>query len=209
MVALEGASAEPQRRRRRRALLVTLLIVLIAVGVLFAAFVVRDGFDGGSSTSHGSGSNASGAGGLPKGVAGNANDGGEGGGLANIDSNTPLVLGGDASSLLIPGSTSPINISITNRTSHPATLTGLQASIASVTAPLATTRYPCNTNDYVVNQFVPGRSFVAPALSTVTLSSLGFARSAWPSITMTASATDQRGCAGATVSLVYQTTETH
>jgi hypothetical protein len=81
-------------------------------------------------------------------------------------------------------------------------VSNLAVAIESISGPNITAAKPCTTSDYAVVQFTGTYPFYIPQGAS-SLSSLGFAASAWPTIQMVNRAANQDGCIGATVTLKY------
>ncbi|HMA47372.1 MAG TPA: hypothetical protein VKP11_09255 [Frankiaceae bacterium] len=116
---------------------------------------------------------------------------------------SPFGIAGDIGSLLQPGETAPLDLTLTNPNDRPIRVTSLSVAIATVTAPHASVARPCGVADFVVAQLPGAASFTIPAHSSRTLTALGLAPSSMPSLSMVNSAANQDGCKGATVGLSY------
>jgi hypothetical protein len=101
-----------------------------------------------------------------------------------------------------PGTSQPLNLSITNPNSQPMQITNLtvaiQAVIKAATAPAAA---PCSPADYAITQFSGNYPLTIAAGQTVSLSTLVPNSSLWPKLVMVNTTSNQDGCKGSSVSL--------
>ncbi len=117
--------------------------------------------------------------------------------------NVIVALSGDTSDPLKPGDSSSLDITFTNPSTLPVTLTGIQVTIVSVSAPNQTHLLHCTAADYAIRQVPADFEVTVPAAAIVSLSSLGIPSASWPAVAMVNAARDQRGCSGATVTFDY------
>lgn len=108
-----------------------------------------------------------------------------------------FTISGNAAHALRPGSTSPINVAITNTFKRDLNLTGLTVALHS------TSDVNCTTSNFTLTQYSGPTTLVIPAHSKRTLSQLGVPTSAWPKITMLNLPTNQDDCKGVTINLTY------
>jgi hypothetical protein len=113
-------------------------------------------------------------------------------------------ISGTAPSPLYPGAAaSPMNLTLTNPNGYSMTITSITVAVASVSAPHATSGFPCSANDFATRSYTSSTGFTLPANSTKTLSDLGVAQSQWPTLGMLDTPTNQDGCKGASLTLSY------
>ncbi len=112
-------------------------------------------------------------------------------------------IAGNIGTVLEPGATASIDLTLTNPNDRPIRVTGLSVAIATITAPHATPTLPCTSADFVVGQPLGATSLVVPAHSSRTLTTLGLTSAQLPSLGMLNTAENQDGCKGATVGLSY------
>jgi hypothetical protein len=115
----------------------------------------------------------------------------------------PFGIAGDVGTVLEPGVTVPIDLTITNPNDRPIRITSLSIAIGSITAPLATPTLRCTPADFAVGQPEAGTALIVPGHSSRTLQELGLRSSELPSLGMLNGAGNQDGCEGATVGLAY------
>jgi hypothetical protein len=127
---------------------------------------------------------------------------GEGGGTIAGGGGSFTISGG-VSTVLEPGVTAPIGLTVSNPTDRPIRITGLSIAIASVGAPRATSALPCTSADFAVSQPQVAGALTVPANSSRTLQQLGLTGSQLPSLGMLNSIENQDGCQGAAVRLSY------
>ena len=111
--------------------------------------------------------------------------------------NTPLRPGGAAAAIDV-GFSSPNAGSGVDGTR----VSNLVVAITSVTGPNITVSRPCTAADFALTQFGGAYPFYVP-LGASSLSSLGFAPGAWPTLRLLARPVNQDGCKGATIHLSY------
>jgi hypothetical protein len=108
---------------------------------------------------------------------------------------------GGTSRALLPGSTAPINVRITNPHFYPIVVSQLTVRIASIT-PIhkgAT----CKASNFTVTQAHDFKVRLA-ANSTVAMKNISSATDGWPSLHLTANQAElDEGCQGATIKLAY------
>jgi hypothetical protein len=116
---------------------------------------------------------------------------------------SPFSIAGNVGTVLEPGVTAPIDLTITNANDRPIRITSLSVALGSIAAPRATPPLPCTSADFVVSQPQVGTTLIIPAHSSRTLTALGLPSSQLPSLSMLNDAGNQDGCKGATVGLAY------
>jgi hypothetical protein len=112
-------------------------------------------------------------------------------------------IAGNVGPVLEPGTTAPIDLTLTNPNDQPIRVTSLSVAIATITAPRATPTLPCTFADFVVGQPLGATSLIVPAHSSRTLTALGLTSAQLPSLGMLNTVENQDGCKGATVGLSY------
>ena len=134
---------------------------------------------------------------------------GDGAGTGGATGTAGIVeLSGTASGLIAPGSSAPLNLRLTNPTSYAVSVTRLTVSIRAVDAPRSDGGHPCTPNDFVVRQAPPGLDLMVSARTSSTLLELGTSQTEWPRVGMLDTSTNQDGCKGASVALVYRASAT-
>lgn len=114
-----------------------------------------------------------------------------------------LSVSGDAISVLSPGTTSPIHISITNQNDHSVIIDRLSVTIQVESAPSATSALPCSVDDFSIGQFSGSFPLVIPARSMTSLADLGIPQTDWPAVGMVQGLSNQNGCQLASLSLGF------
>ena len=122
----------------------------------------------------------------------------------------PYVISGDFNNQLFPaGTAQPIDLSFSNPNvgsggsgGSGVIVNSLTVTIQSVTGPNITIVRPCAALDFAVTQFSGALPFYIPQGAS-SLSSLGFASGAWPTLRLINRPVNQDGCKGATVHLAY------
>lgn len=104
---------------------------------------------------------------------------------------------------LQPGVPQALDLSLRNPYQPGLVVRSVAVAIQNISAPRATPSLPCTAADFSVQQYSGGYPLVLSGSSTVTLSGLGVAPAARPTVTLLARPLDQDGCQGATVSLAY------
>jgi hypothetical protein len=112
-----------------------------------------------------------------------------------LSGSATLVLSATAPALLYPGSTSPLDVTITNDGSEPALLDAASLSVA-----FATTTPMCGSSNFALVRGLGADVTIAPA-STASLASLRVPRGLWPVLQMVETQRNQDACAGITVTL--------
>jgi hypothetical protein len=110
---------------------------------------------------------------------------------------------GDATGPIAPGVQVPIELRFINKHPSAMTISDLQVSLQSLSAPSATAHHPCSVDDYALTQMPDRIEWSVPANTTLSLEQLGVQRQEWPQITMRDRASNQDGCKGATLTLGY------
>lgn len=118
-----------------------------------------------------------------------------------INSRQPanFTIAGDLSSALEPGLTVPLDLALTNPGDVDLLISGLEVSVGSIDAPLASATYPCTAEDFEVAQFSGTYGFVLGSATTSSLSQLGFPPEQMPQVTMPDRPLNQNGCKGASI----------
>jgi len=112
----------------------------------------------------------------------------------------PFDVGGPVglTTLLAPGVTVPLNLSITNSNTVPVHVTALKVTIAG------TDKAGCERENYTSTPYSGGGFTVAAGATDASLQQLGIPQTAWPTLTMIdLPTTNQDACKGAQVSLSY------
>lgn len=119
-------------------------------------------------------------------------------------SNKTFSISGNLGSQLTPGSTLPLNLSISNPNNKSLALTSLSVSITGVTrTPAAVAAaLPCTAADYVVTNYAGSYPLTVP-VGPSSLESLHIDSALWPKIAMLDTSLNQDGCKGATLQLAY------
>jgi hypothetical protein len=108
---------------------------------------------------------------------------------------------GNTSSALLPGSTVPINIRISNPHFYPIVVSDVKVRIASITP--AQKGAICRPSNYTLTQANHFSVHLAPFSSTI-MKSISSTSSDWPSLHLTGNlAKIDNGCQGATINLAY------
>ena len=119
-------------------------------------------------------------------------------------SGKPFTISGTLAGLS-PGTSLPLNLTLTNQNKKQISISNLTVTVQSVTPTQeAISRgQSCTTADYAVLQYSGGYPLALDGLATATLAGLRVAQSAQPHIVMRDTTTNQDGCKGATVNLAY------
>lgn len=112
-------------------------------------------------------------------------------------------IAGDASGMIAPGVSVPIDFALTNSHDSVMTVSDLRVVVTDVSAPGADRTHPCGVADFTVDQVANDRTIILPAGATSTLSALGIPRTSWPQVGMRDRSVNQDGCKGASLSLAY------
>jgi hypothetical protein len=115
----------------------------------------------------------------------------------------PFTISGTLSGLA-PGRSLPLDLTLSNPNKKSLSVTNLTVTVQSVartTDAIAHNR-PCTSADYAVTQYSGPYPLTVPGSGSASLSTLGVA-SAWPKLAMLNTITNQDGCKGATLTLVY------
>lgn len=110
---------------------------------------------------------------------------------------------GNPGAPLEPGVAQGIDLQLTNANTLPVAISGLAASVRSISAPRATASLPCSLSDFSMQQYSGTFPLTVPASSTRSLAQLGVQPAFWPQVSIINRPTDQDGCQGATVTLAY------
>ena len=128
--------------------------------------------------------------------------------VGNATGNANFAIAGDLSIPLEPGFGGPLDLALTNPGTTEIAVSGLQVALSSISAPHASTSYPCTSDDFSVAQFSGAYGFTIPALSTRTLSELGFSEAQLPQVAMPNRPINQNGCKGASLQFDFTGTAT-
>jgi hypothetical protein len=111
-----------------------------------------------------------------------------------------LFAAGDVAEPLAPGAVRPVNLVLTNALATAVDVTGLTATVTSVTpAPGGA----CTQADFATLPATLSAPLRLEAQSSRTLLALGLPRSAWPAVSMIDRPVSQDGCKGAAVALRF------
>ncbi len=130
-------------------------------------------------------------------------------GESGAETQTSLVafsIAGDASKLISPGVSVPIDLALTNPHDVEMTISGLQVVVREVSAPQADGAHPCTVDDFRVDQAPGGLELRVLAGETSTLRGLAVPRAGWPQVGMRDRSVNQDGCKGASLTLGYTAT---
>ncbi len=108
---------------------------------------------------------------------------------------------GNTSRALLPGTTAPINVRISNPHFYPIVVSDLTVRIASITP--VHKGATCRVSNFTLTQ-ARGFRIRLDANSTVTMKSISSSADEWPSVHLTANQAQlDNGCQGATINLAY------
>jgi hypothetical protein len=108
---------------------------------------------------------------------------------------------GKISRALLPGSSAPINIRISNPHFYPITVSDLNVRISSITT--VHKGATCSVSNFTVHQAEPVTVHLAP-YAALSLSNISSSSQGWPSVQlMSNQAKLENGCQGATLHLAY------
>jgi hypothetical protein len=119
-----------------------------------------------------------------------------------------FTIAGGMQSALAPGFAAPLNLELTNPGTTGIAISGLGVSVHSISAPRASTSYPCTSDDFSVAQFSGAYGFTIPASSSRSLSELGFQETQLPRVAMPDRSVNQNGCKGASLQFEFTGTAT-
>ena len=122
---------------------------------------------------------------------------------ASFEGSVQIAVSGSPASSLNPGDMHPVDVMFHNTSGIAISVTSLQLTLKSVSAPNANSTDTCTLADYTTTQVSSNFQILVPANSTVTLSGAGKASSSWPQVGMINSNTNQNGCKSATVTFTY------
>jgi hypothetical protein len=108
-----------------------------------------------------------------------------------------FTITGNVTAAVIPGTSTPVDVSITNPNPSPITI-----AANGITVTVTTTRAGCANSNFAVTHG-PGVSVTVPGNSTRSLSALGVAPANWPEVTMIETLTNQDACQGAPLAITY------
>jgi hypothetical protein len=129
--------------------------------------------------------------------------GGHGSGGPVLTAPGAFRIDGNLASTLSPGSSEPLNLTLTNPGSADLSISRLDVRVDAVTAPRADSTHPCTPDDFIVEQFSGAYGFTLPGSSATSLSALGVPPDQWPNIGMLNTAFDQDGCMSARLTLGF------
>ena len=108
---------------------------------------------------------------------------------------------GNTTRALVPGSTAPINVRISNPHFYPITVSNLAVRIVSITP--AHKGAKCSPSNFTLRQ-AAGFAVHIPAFSSVTMDAVSSSTTAWPSLHLTGVQSKlDNGCQGAKITLAY------
>jgi uncharacterized membrane protein len=116
-----------------------------------------------------------------------------------------FTIGGNLSGLLAPGSTTPLDLVLSNPNQKPLSVTNLTVTVQSVTRTTSAIAHnlACTSTDYTVAQYSGPYPLTVPANGSASLSGLGIRSSARPQVGMRNTSVNQDGCKGATLTFAY------
>jgi hypothetical protein len=117
----------------------------------------------------------------------------------------PFSISGNLTGLLTPGTTRPLDLTLTNPNKKPVAVSNLTVTVQTVTrtADAATRNLPCTPADYTVTQYSGPYPLTIPGSTSAALSNLGVPAAGFPRVSMINTATNQDGCKGATLTLAF------
>lgn len=113
----------------------------------------------------------------------------------------PFTIAGAPSGALSPGTSSPVDLMLTNPNDVDLTLRDLTIELTAVVPAVGATG-PCTTADFEVVQLTP-TEVVMPAHTARSMTALGVAPADLPQVSMLETAQNQNGCQNAKVMLAY------
>jgi hypothetical protein len=116
---------------------------------------------------------------------------------------TSFTIGGDVPHPLEPGMAVPLDLVLTNPGAAAITISHLDVSVGSVSAPWARATFPCGLHDFSVTQFSGSYGFTLGPSSTRSLSQLGVSTQQLPRVAMLDRPVNQNGCKGASLRFVF------
>jgi hypothetical protein len=114
-----------------------------------------------------------------------------------------FTIAGTVPVALMPGSGQPLDLTLTSLEDFDLSISSLTVTVTSVSAPESDSTHTCGAEDFSVEQFSGAPGFTLPAMSTVSLSALGFAASEMPQVSMLNLPVNQDGCKSASFSLAF------
>jgi hypothetical protein len=130
-----------------------------------------------------------------------------GGAVAAPGDPQPFTLAGAPSPGVVPGGSAVIDLTVTNPNDVELTLTGLTATISTIT-PAPGAIGPCTPADFALTALPATVDVALPPNSSRTLSALGVADADLPRFSMLNTPQNQDGCKSAVVTLSYTGTAT-
>jgi len=117
-----------------------------------------------------------------------------------VDAADPLALEGWLGATLSPGTTRPMDLTMSNPHDRAVVLTELVVTVVAVEAPADTASQPCTVADFGTS---PSRldPLTLPPRTTTTLRAAGVERHRWPTVSMLNTDQNQDGCRGAALTL--------
>lgn len=123
--------------------------------------------------------------------------------LDPVNAPDAFTIAGEVPVALAPGSSEPLDLTLTNLERKDLSITGLTVMLASVGGPRSSPTLPCGDRDFSVQQFSGTTGFTLPAGATTSLSQLGFTPAQWPQVAMRNLPLNQNGCQGASLVLSF------
>lgn len=115
----------------------------------------------------------------------------------------PFAISGNLDVPMSPGTSGPLDLTLTNPYGHYMTVTRLSATVSAVVAPAAGMDRPCTRDDFAVEQFSGPLPLDLPASATKSLGELGIPTRQMPAVRMLNTDLNQDGCKNATLTLTY------
>jgi hypothetical protein len=118
-----------------------------------------------------------------------------------------FTISGELPGVLTPGTTTPLDLTLTNREAADISITGLSVELGAVQASRSDAAHPCDAGDFAIEQF-SGGTFSLAASSTASLGELGFSAAQLPTVSMLDLPLNQDGCKQASLTFAYTGTAT-
>jgi hypothetical protein len=117
----------------------------------------------------------------------------------------PFSIAGNLAGLLTPGTSRPLELTLTNPNKKPVAVSNLTVTVQTVTraTDAAMRNLPCTAADYAVTQYSGPYPLTIPGSTSAALSNLGVPAAGFPRVSMINTATNQDGCKGATLALAF------
>ncbi len=113
-----------------------------------------------------------------------------------------VQVSGTLGTVLRPGAGAGLNLSLTNPNGAGVRISGVSATLASVSAPRASAGRPCTLADFEVLPYTGSAVTLTPR-QTRSLEQLDVPAAQWPQVRMRNTSSNQDGCQGATVTFTY------